>query len=224
MYKGYKVVAVIPARGGSKGICKKNIKILKRKPLIEWTIEQALDSRYIDGIYVSTDDEEISKISKNKGVNVIDRPGKISGDTATTESALIHASEYLNNNYDIMILLQCTSPLRSSKQIDEALEKMISEKSDSLLSGYINDRFLWRGGKSINYDYTNRPRRQDKEWEFVENGSIYIFKKEILLKYKNRLGGKISQYEMPKWMSFEIDDQFDFDLIEYLMDIYLSLG
>jgi CMP-N,N'-diacetyllegionaminic acid synthase len=217
MYKNKKIVLVIPARGGSKGIPKKNIKNLLGKPLIVWSIEQALGSEHIDEVYVSTDDEKISEISMEVGATIIDRPTRISGDTASTESALLHASEFLGHNYDVMILLQCTSPIRKSKQIDEALEQMFKEKADSLLSGYTNDRFLWKDGESINYDYNNRPRRQDKEWEFVENGSIYIFKKKVLLENKNRLGGKVAQYEMPKWMSFEIDELFDFELIEYLM-------
>ena len=176
-----------------------------------------MGSKFVDEVYVSTDDSKIGSISKKVGARVIERPTNISGDTASTESALIHASNYLRDEYSIMGLLQCTSPMRTSKQVDEAIEKMFKENSDSLLSGYINDRFLWNDGKSINYDYKKRPRRQDKEWEFVENGSIYLFKKDILLKNNNRLGGKISQYVMPKWMSYEIDEPFDFELIEYLM-------
>jgi len=214
---GKKILAIIPARGGSKGVPKKNIKKLAGKPLIAWTIKQAKQSRFISDVYVSTDDKEIADVSKSYECKVINRPENISGDDASTESALLHASEYLNHDYNIMVLLQCTSPLRTTEQIDEAVKQLIDEKSDSLLSGYINDRFFWKNKKSINYDYKNRPRRQDKEWEFVENGSIYIFKKNVLLKQKNRLGGKISLFVMPKWMSFEIDEPFDFELVEYLM-------
>lgn len=218
MYKNKKIIAIIPARGDSKGIPKKNIKDLNGKPLISWTIKQAKESKYIDKICVSTDDIEISSISENCGAEIINRPRDISGDTASTESALLHASEELNGDYDIMLLLQCTSPLRHSSQIDEAIEKMFNEKSDSLLTGYSNDRFYWDNeGNSLNYDFNKRPRRQDKDWEFVENGSFYLTKKEILLKNKNRLGGKVSQYIMPRWMSFEIDEPFDFELIEILM-------
>ncbi|MDA3781229.1 MAG: acylneuraminate cytidylyltransferase [Bacteroidales bacterium] len=218
MYKNKKIIAIIPARGGSKGIPQKNIKNLAGKPLIAWTIEQAKKSKYIDEVYVSTDSKGIEAISKDYGSEVISRPASISGDTASTESALLHASTYLKEDYDIMILFQCTSPLRYSKQIDGAIEKIFIEKSDSLLTGYENDRFYWDNkGNSLNYDFKKRPRRQDKDWEFVENGSFYIFKKESLLKNKNRLGGKVSQYIMPKWMSFEIDEPFDFELIEILM-------
>jgi YrbI family 3-deoxy-D-manno-octulosonate 8-phosphate phosphatase len=215
-----KIVAIIPARGGSKGIPKKNIRQLAKKPLIAWTINQAKNSNHITEIYVSTDDEQIAKISKRFRSKIILRPADISDDAASTESALLHASEFLNHDYDLMILLQCTSPIRTAEQIDEAVDQLIQEKSDSLLSGYINDRFLWKNGSSFNYDYKKRPRRQEKEWEFVENGSIYIFKKEVLLKEKNRLGGKISQFIMPKWMSFEIDDVFDLELVEFLIKRY----
>lgn len=131
---------------------------------------------------------------------------------------LLHAAKYLKNDFDYIVLLQPTSPMRFPKQINEAIELIINESGDSLLSVYQNDSFLWnKDGTSINYDYKNRPRRQDKKWEFAENGSIYITKKETLLKEMNRLGGKIITYLMPKWMSFEIDDYFDFELIEYLM-------
>jgi N-acylneuraminate cytidylyltransferase len=211
------IVAVIPARGGSKGIPKKNIRPLLGRPLISWTIRQAKGSKYISEVYVSTDDEEIAKISEMEGAKIIRRPDEISGDFASTESALLHASKSINNDYDIMVLLQCTSPLRTSNQIDKAIEQLIKEKSDSLLSGYPNDHFFWEAGRSLNYDYRKRPRRQDKEWEFVENGSIYVFRKNILLEKKNRLGGKISLFEMPKWMSYEIDELFDWEMIEYLM-------
>lgn len=213
-----KIIAVIPARGGSKGILKKNIKLLAEKPLISYTIEQAKQSKYISKIYVSTDDVEIEKISKEYGANIIKRPIDISGDNSSSEEALIHATKELKGDYDFMVFLQCTSPIRYPYQIDEAIEKMVKENADSLLTGYVNDRFYWdREGKSLNYDFRARPRRQDKKWEFVENGSFYIFKKEVLLKTRNRLGGKISQYIMPKWMSFEIDEESDFELIKIIM-------
>ncbi|MFW6046678.1 MAG: cytidylyltransferase domain-containing protein [Candidatus Woesearchaeota archaeon] len=217
-YKGKKIIAVIPARGGSKGIPGKNIKLLAGKPLIAWTIEEINASGYIDECYVSTDNGKIKEIAKEYGAKIIERPSSISGDRASTELALMHTAEVLNEEFDVLALFQCTSPLRYTYQIDEALEKMFSEEADSLLSGYKNDVFFWdNNGNSINYDFNNRPRRQDKDWEFVENGSFYFTKKEILMHNRNRLGGKISQYIMPKWMSFEIDEPLDFEVIEFLM-------
>jgi len=213
-----KIISVIPARGGSKGIPKKNILLLQNKPLVSYSIEQSLNSKLIAETYVSTEDNEIKNISLLSGAKIIDRPKKFATDIASTELVLLHAAEFLNHDFDYMVLLQPTSPLRYPEQIDEAIKKLIDQKGDSLLSVYENNKFLWElSGKSINYDSKNRPRRQEKKWELVENGSIYITKKELLLEERNRLGGKIITYEMPKWMSFEVDDKFDFELIEYLI-------
>ena len=213
-----KIISIIPARGGSKSIPKKNLKLLNGKPLIAYSIEQSLKSKLIDLTYVSTEDQDIKEVSLSYGAKVIDRPEEFATDEASTESVLLHASEFLNYDFDIIVLLQPTSPLRLATQIDEAIELIISQKGDSLLSVFENNSFLWaKNGTSINYDHKNRPRRQDKDWELVENGSIYITRKEILLKEKNRLGGKILTYLMPRWMSFEIDEQFDFELVEYLL-------
>ncbi|MFH1308559.1 MAG: acylneuraminate cytidylyltransferase family protein [Patescibacteria group bacterium] len=212
-----KIVAIIPARGGSKGIPKKNIKLLAGKPLIAWTIEQAKSSKYIEEIYVSTDDPVIAEISKLYGAKVIERPAEFATDAASSESVLLHFAEQVD--FDVLVFLHCTSPLRYPYQIDEAIGAFIKDGADSLLTGYTNDSFLWDGkGNSINYDFRNRPNRQDKEWEFVENGSFYITSKENLLRERNFLGGKIHHYLMPKWMSFEIDEPFDFELIEILMN------
>jgi N-acylneuraminate cytidylyltransferase len=213
-----KFIAIIPARGGSRGIKKKNIKLLVDKPLIAYSIEQSLNSKQIIETYVSTEDNEIKDVAIKYRAKVIDRPVELASDTASTESVLLHAAEYLNNEFDYIVLLQPTSPLRYSSQIDEAIDLIINQQGDSLLSVYENHSFLWnRNGTPINYDYKARPRRQDKNWEFVENGSIYITKKETLLKEKNRLGNKIITYLMPKWMSFEIDETLDFKLVEYLI-------
>lgn len=213
-----RIISIIPARGGSKGILRKNIKFLYNKPLIAYSIEQSLKSKLIDDTFVSTEDDEIKIISMKYGAKVINRPPELATDTSSTEMVLLHASKVLNNNFDYMVLLQPTSPIRYPKQINEAIELIQKENTDSLLSVYKNKSFLWdKNGLSLNYDFKNRPRRQDKEWEFVENGSIYITKKDTLLNGRNRLGGNISFYEMPKWMSFEVDKPFDFELIEFLM-------
>ncbi len=213
-----RIISIIPARGGSKGIHKKNLQLLNNKPLVVYSIEQSLQAKLIDETYVSTEDNEIRKVSSENGAKVIDRPPELANDTTSTESVLLHAAEYLKNQFDYIVLLQPTSPMRFPKQIDEAIKLILKENGGSLLSVYKNDSFLWNSdGTSINYNYKHRPRRQDKEWGLVENGSIYITKREILLEEKNRLGGKIILYPMPKWMSFEIDNPFDFKLIEYLM-------
>ncbi len=213
-----KIVTIIPARGGSKGILRKNIILLNNKPLIAYSIEQSLQSKLVDETYVSTEDYEIKKISLKYGAQVIDRPAELAIDSASTESVILHAMKCLNNKFEFIVLLQPTSPIRYPTQIDDAIKLIIKEKGDSLLSVYKHKCFIWsENAKSINYDYKNRPLRQEKKLEFAENGSIYVTKKKLFLREKNRLGGKIVMYVMPKWMSFEIDDPFDLKLVEYLI-------
>ncbi|MCH8956834.1 acylneuraminate cytidylyltransferase family protein, partial [candidate division KSB1 bacterium] len=224
MSSNKKIIAVIPARGGSKGIEKKNIRSFAGKPLIAHTIEQAMASRSVQRIFVSTDDDEIASISKKCGAEIVWRPSGISSDTASSESALLHAVNELEEREqfspDLVIFLQCTSPLRKSGDIDAAVQKFVEEKADSLLSVSKSHQFFWeeRGGaaRPVNYDYKKRPRRQDFGQQYVENGSIYICKSRILKEHKNRLGDKIAMYEMEKWQAFEIDDAEDFKLCEWL--------
>lgn len=213
-----KVISIIPARGGSKGIKSKNIRILNGMPLIAYSIQQSLNSKLIDATYVSTEDPEIKRISLNFGANVIDRPPELATDTCSTPSVLLHAVKKLDYDFDLLVLLQPTSPLRYSEQIDESIKYFLDNNGDSLLSVCQNASFFWNNeGKSINYDFKNRPRRQDKDWELIENGSIYITRKETLLKENNQLGGKILTYQMPQWMSIEIDESTDLEIVEYLI-------
>ena len=228
MFKNKKIIAIIPARGGSKGIPKKNIINFLGKPLLAWSIEDAKSSRLISAVYVSTDDKEIAKVSRKYGAEVIWRPKEFSGDSSPSEDALKHA---MNEVYkaepqkiDYVVFLQATSPLREAKDIDNAIKKIISADADSLFSGAeIGDFLIWGGKgnqlKSLNYDYKNRKRRQDFGKQFLENGSIYIFKPEILFKYNNRLAGKIVISEMEFWKSFEIDSWEDVKFCEELFKI-----
>ena len=216
-----KVIAIIPARGGSKGIAGKNIRVLGDKPLIAHSIGQAIDSRLISGVFVSSDSEDILSISESYGAKTIRRPPEFAADTSSSESALRHALDWLKHNDqipDYVVFLQCTSPFRKETDIDSAIERIIEEKSDSLLSLIPSHRFLWQdsldGVKSINYDYQYRPRRQDMPIQYQENGSIYIFKPWVLETTDNRLGGKISMYVMDEMSAIDIDSEFDFALAE----------
>ena len=220
-------IAIIPARGGSKRIYKKNIRPLLGKPLVTYSIEQALAARHIDRVYVSTEDKEIASIASRGGAEIINRPAKLATDTASTEDVIFDALRQLklqNIEPEYVVLLQPTSPLRYPSDIDGAITKILSDGSDSLLSVCRNNRFLWLSDmKALNYDYKKRPRSQEKEWEFIENGSIYITKIETFMKKKNRLAGKISFYEQPNECAFEIDDEFDWNLSEFLMKkFYIS--
>lgn len=223
-----KVIAIIPARGGSRGIPKKNIQNFCGKPLIAWTILQAKGTPEIDGVYVSSDSDEILQIAEGYGAKKIKRPDVIAGDKATSESAVEHALKSFKILPEIILMLQPTSPLRKPDDLSKAIRQFSLEKWDSGFSGAILEDFLtWRKNhageyESINYDYQNRGRRQDRQHEHVENGSIYLFNPEILIKNGNRLGGKIGIYLMDFWQSFELDKPEDWDFLETLFNHYLG--
>lgn len=224
------ILAIIPARGGSKSIPRKNVKPLDGKPLIAYTIEAALGSKIVDRVVISTEDEEIANLTQGYGAEVIMRPMELATDSAPTEPVLEHVVNYLKEveryEADVIVLLQPTSPLRNSQHIDKALETFFSNKYNSLLSVCSSHSFLWRvdnkGLYPLNYDFQNRPRRQDKEPEYRENGAIYITKYDILMHKHNRLGGKIGLYIMPAADSWEIDTEFDFRLCEQLITFQRS--
>ena len=218
------VIALIPARGGSKGNPQKNIKLFNGEPLVNHSIKYAKNCNLIDEIYVSTDDEEISLVSSKAGASVIKRPINISGDNATTESAIKHTLKSLSKKPDIIVLLQPTSPYRPKDSLKEALNKFIDNDYDSLLSITPTHRFIWSIDKKNNlkasYDFLKRPRRQDlktSEINFIENGSLYIFKYESFLLSENRLGGKIGYVEFDEEFSHEIDTYYDFKFLEGLV-------
>lgn len=220
------VIAFIPARGGSKGVPKKNIKMLAGKPLIAWSIEHALQSKLVDRVIVSTDCLEVASIAKAYGAEVpFLRPDGLSGDTATTESAMLHCCDYLkelDELPDLFLLIQCTSPLRGKDCFDNAINEFKENNLDSMLSVSLSHRFTWKKleNPSASYDYTNRPRRQDistTAQEYLETGSFYITKTANLIKAKNRLTGKVGMFLTPEVESFEIDSHVDFVICEELM-------
>lgn len=219
------VLAIIPARGGSKGLPRKNILPLLGKPLLAYTIEHARHSRLVNRVVVSTDDEEITQVARSYGAEVVHRPAVISGDEASSESALLHVLEHLRDqeNYwpDLVVFLQCTSPIRQPGDIDRAIQQLLAEGADSLLSGVPFHLFIWRrvngNVEAIDYDPARRPRRQERPAEFIENGSIYVFKPWVLQELGNRLGGKITLFEMDEDSLVDINTARDFALCEAIM-------
>jgi N-acylneuraminate cytidylyltransferase len=218
-------IAIIPARSGSKGLPRKNILPFCGKPLIAWTIEQAVKSTLVDRVIVSTDSEEIAHIATTYGAEVpFFRPDVLSSDTATTEDVLLHVCGELQNMgsvFDNIILLQCTSPIRFKNTIDNAVKQFLSDEADSLLSVCETHRFFWHDKQNpeASYDYINRPRRQDIKASmipYMETGSIYITKVKKLVSDENRITGKISLFETDYLESFEIDNLTDFELCEFL--------
>ncbi|MBA4717700.1 MAG: acylneuraminate cytidylyltransferase family protein [Nitrosopumilus sp.] len=222
------IVAIILARGGSKGIPKKNIINFCGKPLVSWSIKQAKNAKNISSIWVSSDNKGILNIAKKEKVEVIKRPKSISTDKSSSESGWIHAIKEIEKKQkvDLVIALQATSPLRESKDLDTAIKKFKRINADSMFScSKLNDFFLWKKQNnrysSLNYDYKNRRRRQEIKEQYLENGSFYIFKPEIIKKLNNRLGGKIDVTELEFWKSFEIDSFESLRFCETLMKKYL---
>jgi CMP-N,N'-diacetyllegionaminic acid synthase len=222
------IVAFIPARGGSKGVPQKNIKLLAGKPLIAWSIEQTLASDLIDRVIVSTDCPDIASVAKKYGAEVpFLRPDSISDDKATTESAMLHCCDYLeqrNELPELFLLVQATSPIRSENQFDNAINYFKNNNYDSLLTVSPSHRFTWKNpsNPSASYDYMNRPRRQDikeEDQEYLETGSFYITKTELLVKAENRLVGKVGMFETPEDESYEIDSLVDFKVCEEILKI-----
>jgi N-acylneuraminate cytidylyltransferase len=213
-----RVVALVPLRGGSKGIPDKNIKMMAGKPLCAWVLEALAACSCVDDVYVSTDSRRIADVvdSLGLGTMLIFRPDKLATDTATTESVMLHFEKCVS--FDVLITAQATSPLTKASDFDNAVRFFREENLDSLVTGVRTKRFIWSDlGIALNYDYRFRPRRQDFPGSFVENGAFYITKREILETYKCRLGGAMDVYEMPKETEIEIDDYDDWDVVERLL-------
>jgi N-acylneuraminate cytidylyltransferase len=211
-----KIIAIIPARGGSKGLPRKNILPLNNKPLISYVINAALNSRYLKGVYVSTEDKEIAAISKAYGAKVIKRPAKLSSDTASSESALIHAAKQIDCTH--ILFLQCTCPLTTTEDINQMIVNYLKEGADTMFTVTEPEcRFLWdEDGNPVGHTLP-RKRRQDLKPVYRETGAMYLMSKEGLLKYKDRFHGKMHIYKMPKDRSYDIDTKPGLEFVEKLM-------
>ena len=230
-----KVIAIILARGGSKGIPRKNVLEFSGLPLVAWSVIQAKKTKEIDEVYISSDSDEILEIGQYYGAIIIKRPSKYAGDTAKSEEAIIHALEVIGSDQDIIIMLEPTAPLRKPNDLGEAIKMFRNKGWDSCFSGAtLQDFLIWKKDEngdliSVNYDYKNQGPRQMREPDYVENGAIYMFKPEIMLKNENRFGGKIGMFPNHFWQSFEIDDPEDWGFVElvfnkYLLQDYKNLG
>ncbi len=220
------VLAIIPARGGSKGIPRKNVRSLAGHPLIAHNIRQARQARLVNRVVVSTDDPEIAAVSQAYGAEVVWRPAEISGDTASSELALLHALEHLaqSEGYhpDLLVFLQCTSPLTAAQDIDGTVQALLDEAADSALAVIPFHYFLWRrqadgDATGINHDKRVRPLRQEREPQYLETGAVYVMRVPGFLQHRHRFFGKTALYEMPAERRLEIDDPVDFQVAEVLI-------
>ena len=224
-----KNVAFIPVRGGSKSIPYKNIKEINGKPLIYWSLRAANDCEYIDKVYICTEDASIkdvaTKLIKVENLNkatVIDRSEQSARDDASTEEVMLEFTD--RYDFDNIILLQATSPLVSSEDLNNAFDVFNKASIDSVLSVVKQKRFVWKEKSEgvygpHNYDVYSRPRRQEFEGFFVENGAIYITSKDKLIENKTRISGNIGIVEMNEKTYFEIDEPEDWLIVEDLMKV-----
>ena len=217
-----KTIAFIPVRGGSKSIPLKNIKIFCGKPLVCWSIEALENCELIDEIIVATDSDKIEETvlaQSFKKTKVYRRSAENACDTASTESVMLEYICYAKlPSDDVFMLVQATSPLTETIHFTEALTMYGKGEHDSILTCVRNYRFFWNmDGSSMNYDYRNRPRRQNFDGMLMENGAFYINTVGNILKSGNRLSGHIGIYEMPEYTAMEIDEPDDWFLLENLM-------
>ena len=223
-----KILAIIPARGGSKGVPGKNIKPLLGVPLIGWSIRHALRAKRVTRVVVSTEDDRIATIAERFGAEVIRRPAALAEDTTPTEPVLTHVLDVLRgeDGYepDLVVLLQPTSPVRHKDRIDAAVDALEVEGYDSLLTVSPLERFIWKqkedGSATAFYDFENRPRRQDIRDEdriWAENGNIYVTKAPLLRNRRNRLGGTIGMLKISAEEGVEIDTPADWRECERIL-------
>lgn len=218
-----KTLGIIPARGGSKGIPRKNIKLMNGKPMVAYTIEAAQKSR-LDRFVVSTEDAEIRKVCEGFGAEVLDRPPEMATDAVHAAVVVSDVLEKIKG-YDTVVLLQPTSPLRNEVHINEALDVYEYGTFGSVISVTLFRHFLWVLGLQcpypLNYDpFGRRPRRQDKLNDFLENGAIYIFGAKDFLETQFMLPGRLGFYVMPEESSIEIDTPYDFFVAEQTLKYY----
>ena len=222
------ILSIIPARGGSKGIPLKNLVKIKNKPLLHYTVNASLKSKFVNRTVVSTDSPKIAKVALSLGSEVIVRPKKLANDTIGLEPTINHVLEYLKNteNYvpDIILILQNTSPLRNSTHIDEALTLFKNKKYDSILSGFSYYTFLWKKQKDssikpVSYNPNERPNHQKMDEQLYENGAFFITTLSAFKKSNCRISGKIGFYKMPIELSYNIDTLEDLDDVKRMMNL-----
>ena len=221
--KQAKYVALIPARGGSESIPKKNIRPLLGRPLLYWACKAAEECPRIEAVYVSTDSDEIGAVAEGLGLGklkVIDRDPSTATSAASTESALLDFAQ--RADFENVFLIQATSPLITGPDLERAIDRFESGDCDSVLSIVRQKRFLWTEANEhtvepANYDPAHRPRRQEQSGFLVENGALYLTSRELLLRDQCRLSGRIGYVEMPADSYIELDEPGDWEIVEGLL-------
>lgn len=219
-------LTIIPARKNSKRVKRKNIQLIKKKELILYSFDHAIKTNKKINIIVNTDDEKIVKLSKKFNLNYLKRPKNLSGDKISTEKVIKHTlttlygKKYYTKVKNV-ILLQPTSPLRTTNNINQAKRKFKRERYDSLFSGFLSKKFIWTNNnklKSLSYNFKKRERTQDMKNLIFENGAIFIFSTKGFYKAQNRLFGKIGFFEMEEKQSLDLDTKQDFNLLDKIIN------
>lgn len=229
MYKDKKILCIIPARSGSKGLPRKNIRLLLGKPLIAWTIEAAKASSYIDTTIVSTEDAKIATLARKFGAEIpFMRPRRLARDNSKGMEVVLHAMNWLENHgekYDLLMLLQPTSPLRKCEDIDKAIEFLFRKRAKAVISVCPSEHHPWWSitltqAKRINKFEKNKiinKNRQDLAVFYRINGALYLAYVDYLRKIKSFIGNQTYAYIMPQERSIDIDTTLDFEFAEFLM-------
>jgi len=229
--KGGEVIAIIPARGGSKGVPGKNLRRVGGVPLIGRAVEAARAATRIDRVVVSTDDSEIASIAREWGAEVIDRPAELAGDTASSESALLHGLDVLRGHgieARVVVFLQATSPFIDPADLDDAIGRVLEGHEDVVFAAIESWGFLWRHGASgmagINHDPASRPRRQDREPEYLETGAFYVLDAAGFRSARYRFFGRTGVALVDERFAVEVDTPRQLQLASAIASLASSGG
>ena len=210
------VIAVIPARGGSKGVSGKNLRRVGGVPLIARAVGSAVAAALIDTVYVTTDDPAIAATARAAGAGVVDRPDDISGDTASSEAALLHALGVIGGRPQVVVFIQATSPFIDPDDLDAAIRRVLEGESDVVFAARSTHVFLWRDGEAgaagVNHDASFRLRRQDSEPQYQETGAFYVMRTAGFVEAKFRFFGRVGIGIVPDLTAMEIDTEDDLAL------------
>jgi YrbI family 3-deoxy-D-manno-octulosonate 8-phosphate phosphatase len=210
------VVAVVPARGGSKGVPAKNLKRIAGRSLVARAVDAALAAATIDRVLVSTDDAEIAAEARRAGAEVVDRPAAIAGDTASSEAAVLHALASLDEQPEVVVFIQATSPFIDPSDLDSAVRRVLSAREDVVFAATETFAFLWKqtadGAVGVNHDAAVRPRRQDRAAHFQETGAFYVMRADGFVRGGHRFFGRVGIHEVDSARAIEIDTVRELEL------------
>jgi N-acylneuraminate cytidylyltransferase len=226
------VAVIIPARGGSKGIPRKNLRAVGGIPLIGRAVRAALAARSVGGVWVSTDDAEIADVAARYGAKIVSRPVELAADDTSSEAVLLHALDALNANGvqpRITVFVQCTAPFVHADDIDGVVDQLVRGKADSAFAAAYFHGFLWEkdaagAARAVDHSPDERKRRQDLARRYLEAGSVYAFRTDGFRAAGRRFFGKLALYEIPRERCWEIDDESDLVVAESLASAFQSVA